>query len=190
MKHQIPPKTLLTNRLMLRPFQMGDETQMFKNWCQDQRVTQFLTWETHQSIDITTSVLSDWVSQYQAGPNYHWAIVELKNNELIGSIGLVKLSEFNERGEIGYCIAYDYWNQGIVTEALSEIIKYLFNDIGFNKLTAKHATQNGASGKVMIKCGMKLEGVLLQEHKNKQGTFDDMAVYGCLNPNHHQAKTK
>lgn len=180
MTHDIMPKVIETNRCILRPFKKGDDKAMFLNWCQDPRVTEHLTWFPHRSKEETKAILEMWLQNYQDAPFYHWGIVLKENQALIGSIGLVKYSDAHARGEVGYCIAYDYWHQGITSEALKAIITYLFTDIGFNKLYARHIKENGASGKVMQKCGMKQESIMRQDVRHKDGRFVDMVSYAIL----------
>ena len=45
-----------TKRLLLRQFTESDTLAAFNNWTSDERVTEFLRWPTHKSIDITKKV--------------------------------------------------------------------------------------------------------------------------------------
>jgi ribosomal-protein-alanine N-acetyltransferase len=74
--------------------------------------------------------------------------------------------------EIGYCIGRAFWNQGILTEALNALIAFFFDQVGANRIAAHHDTRNPASGKVMLKSGMKFEGVARQAVLNNQGIYD------------------
>ncbi|GAA0773821.1 hypothetical protein GCM10008908_22630 [Clostridium subterminale] len=69
---------------------------------------------------------------------------------------------------------------GIITEALKAVINYLFSEVGFNRIVATHDTNNIASGKVMIKSGMKYEGTLRQSEWRDNKGFYDLAVYAIL----------
>lgn len=57
-------KNMETKRLILRPFQIDDDTCMYKNWANDNDVTHFLTWPTHSSVEVSKIVLSDWIPKY------------------------------------------------------------------------------------------------------------------------------
>ena len=52
MEHQ-GTKTIETERLILRKFTADDLSAIFHNWTSDEKVTEFLRWPTHKSIDIT-----------------------------------------------------------------------------------------------------------------------------------------
>ena len=61
----IGTRTIQTERLLLRPFQLEDATSMFKNWSSDTEVTHYLTWPPHESVLTTKESLKRWVDGYQ-----------------------------------------------------------------------------------------------------------------------------
>lgn len=141
--------TLYTNRLVLRPFRIGDAAAMYKNWTYDERVARYCRWYPHKSISETEEFLN-W--ELCSGKEYSWAITLKENDEPIGSIDLVGVNSFGVP-EIGYVLTYSYWGQGIMTEAVKAVIAELFRN-GFEKIGACHKVDNPASGRVMEKCGM------------------------------------
>jgi ribosomal-protein-alanine N-acetyltransferase len=169
-----------TERLILRRFELNDAEDMFHNWANDSEVTKYLTWLPHKNIDITKEIINGWVQCYDNLEGYKWAIVPKNYGRVIGSISVVEFFNDKERCEIGYCIARRYWNQGIMTEALKAIIKFLIYECGFKRVFATHDIDNPASGKVMIKAGMKYEGRLRKYNKNNKGQFVDCDIYAIL----------
>lgn len=67
-----------------------------------------------------------------------------------------------------------------MSESLKAVIHYLFSEVGFNRIVAKHDTNNAVSGKVMLKSGMKYEGTLRQVEIRDNKDFYDLAVYAIL----------
>ena len=59
-----------TKRLLLRQFTESDALPAFNNWTSDEKVTEFLRWPTHKSIDITKNVLKDWIKFYEKNNFY------------------------------------------------------------------------------------------------------------------------
>ncbi|HQH63546.1 MAG TPA: GNAT family N-acetyltransferase [Clostridiales bacterium] len=178
MLHHNGTKRLRTQRLVLRRFRAGDAGAMFDNWASDPKVTQYLTWDAHVSPEQSRAVLASWIGMYEHRDYYHWAI-EYKG-QAIGSIGVVELSDKDERAVAGYCLGYDYWGKGLMTEALSAVVAYMFETVGLNRLYAYHDIENPASGRVMIKCGMQPEGTFREHLRRKDGTFADVRVYAIL----------
>ncbi|HJV16076.1 MAG TPA: GNAT family N-acetyltransferase [Bacillales bacterium] len=173
-------ETINTDRLLLRRFELDDANQMFKNWANDSEVTKFLTWEPHNSLEVTKEIIEMWVNNYKDTNTYEWAIELKEIGEVIGSISIVELDEKNYACEIGYCLSRKYWGKGIMSESLKAVIDYLFSEIGFNRICAKYDINNVASGKVMEKSGMKYEGTLRHVKIRDHNEFYDLALYAIL----------
>ncbi|MEG1257206.1 GNAT family protein [Clostridium sp.] len=169
-----------TDRLLLRKFALDDAYDMFKNWANDSEVRKFLSWKPHENVDVTKEIVELWVNEYEDNNIYDWAIELKEIGEVIGQISVVRLDEKNYSCEIGYNISRYYWNKGISSEALKSVIDYLFSQVGFNRIEARHDTNNGASGKVMIKSGMHHEGTLRKVKLRDNKEFYDLAVYSIL----------
>lgn len=170
---------LETNRLILRKLRIEDAKDVFKNYASSDDVTKYLTWETHSNIYETKNYLQDLIERYKDGKTFDWAIELKSENIVVGSICAKIPNEIISKIEIGYCIGKNWWNQGIVTEALQKVIRFLFEEINVNRIEAYHDVRNLASGRVMQKCGMKFEGVLRQAYKFKNG-LADVYIYSIL----------
>ena len=168
-----------TQRLILRPFSMDDAEAMFHNWASDPAVTKYLMWPTHQSVEVSRAVLTDWVSRYVEENYYQWAIVPKDLGQPIGSIAVVHLHERIGKAEIGYCMGKPWWHQGIMSEALTAVIKFMLHDVGVNRVEACHDPNHPRSGAVMAKCGMVYEGTQRQASFNNQGLCD-LSWYAIL----------
>ena len=102
-------KILETKRLILRKTIESDAEPMFKNWASDSRVTKFMTWYPYETAQ-------------QLHDTYHQYLLK-ETNEPIGSIGVVNSRDDIESVEIGYCLGYNWWHLGIMTEAFTEVIR-------------------------------------------------------------------
>ena len=142
--------TLETERLILRPFELTDASNMFNNWANDDEVTKYVTWYTHKSVEITKTVLSLWIEQYEKPERINFAIMLKNTNELIGGIDVV--GYLDKVPVIGYVIGRKYWNNGYTTEACKKVIEFLFS-LGHEKIIIDALVENIASNKVIIKCG-------------------------------------
>lgn len=165
-------QTIETRRLVLRKFRLDDAQAMFGNWASDEDVTKYMTWPAHSSVEVSRTVLEDWVKSYESEKTYLWAIQLKEYGQPIGSISVVHQNERIRSAEIGYCIGKRWWHQGIMSEALNAVIGFLFREVGFNRITAQHDPNNPHSGGVMQKCGMKYEGISRQSDRNNQGICD------------------
>lgn len=140
-----------TKRFILRKFELDDAEMMFNNWASDEEVTKYLTWEAHQDINVTKAYLDFVIKTKQM----NFAIVDKKTKEAIGAISNVSENADFSSCEVGYCLSKKYWNQGIMTEVLEAYIKYLFEKLNYETISAKHNKDNPASGRVMTKAGFR-----------------------------------
>lgn len=171
-------KTLYTERLKLRQFAVSDAQAMFENWASDERVTRFLTWHPHASVEETESLLRLWCADYEHADVYQWAMEY--EARAIGSISVVRMDTKSEWAELGYCMGHAYRNKGLMTEAAKAVIAYLFGEIGMNRIGISHADKNPASGRVAQKCGLTFEGTKRAYFKALNGEFLDIADYSIL----------
>lgn len=121
-----------------------------------------------------------WITEYDNNENYNWAIELKEKGCIIGSLALMNIDNHNENCEIGYSIGKEWWNKGIMTEAFSEVIKFAFKEVGFERITGRHHVDNIASGSVMKKCGLIYEGTLRNIHKINTGVLVDCKYYSIL----------
>jgi [ribosomal protein S5]-alanine N-acetyltransferase len=186
MKHMGTVK-IETKRLLLRQFTESDAVAAFNNWTSDEKVTEFLRWPTHKSIDITENILKDWIKSYEKYNFYQWAIELKVIKEPIGIISVVDIKENLNIVHIGYCIGCKWWNQGITSEAFSGIIPFLFDEVKVNRIESQHDPNNPNSGKVMVKCGLKYEGTLRQADFSNKGIVD-ASMYSLLASEYYATK--
>ena len=165
------------HRIILQPFKKSDAFFMFRNWAYDPDVTRYMTWFPHKNMEESETIISSWVSNY-AKPNfYQWAILLRQIDEPIGSIGVVEMDEDAKSCELGYCIGKPFWHQGYTSEAVSHVIKFLFEQVKFEKITARHDVRNPNSGAVMMKCGMKYVTTRINIGQTKEGEPLNCAYY-------------
>ena len=143
-----------TKRLILDPIRETDRDDYFHNISHNKKVLKTFICryaETPEEVDL---------SAYAANPAM-FAIRLKDTGRLIGVI--LYFDEKDGACEIGYGIGSDYWNRGYGTEAVKRFLEYLFEEKGFFAVSASFFPENGASRRVMEKCGMKFSRVSEKE---------------------------
>jgi ribosomal-protein-alanine N-acetyltransferase len=168
--------TLETNRLLLRPFVETDAIDMYNNWASDDEVTKYLTWNTHQNIEVSKSIIDLWIRQYDKPERINFAITLKETNELIGGIDVV--GYLDKIPVIGYVLGKKYWNNGYMSEACENVLKYLFS-LGHEKVIIDAVVENIGSNRVIKKCGGIFEKEYSEfcEQKNKFFNINRYYVY-------------
>lgn len=170
--------TVVTNRLVLRPFRMIDAPLVHK-LAGDRAVAATTLRIPHPYPE---GFAEDWIrpqaEEFEKGKSAIFAIEIEADQQLCGAIGLAVNRE-DRHAELGYWIGVPYWNRGYCTEAARETLRFAFEQLHLHRVHAAHFVGNLASGRVLSKLGMKCEGQLRQ-HVLKWGDFLDVVVYGIL----------
>lgn len=169
---------LETERLRLRKMTMHDVNDIYA-YGRDPVVTKHVLWDAYTNVNEVKGYIRYMMRKYRLGEPSSWGIEYKATRQIIGTIGFMWIQRENASAEVGYSLSRAYWNQGLMTEALHEVIRFGFTGMNLNRIEAQHETDNPASGAVMRKCGMQKEGTLRQRLLNK-GKFVDVDLYAIL----------
>ena len=116
---------LRTPRLTLRPFKESDLDDFF-NYASVDGVGQMAGWSPHKNKEESQAILNHFIEEKKT-----FALE--REGKVIGSLGIELYSEKNfpefsdkKCREIGYVLSKEYWGQGLMAEAVSEAIRFLF----------------------------------------------------------------
>ncbi len=170
---------LETERLRLRLFKDTDATSLYEA-CSDEEVTRYLSFDTYTSMDDAYSRLEFLKEEYtKLEEPPVWAITLKGEDKAIGSINYLHVKEKHSEAEIGYWLARKHWNKGIMTEAVREVLKFGFENMGLNRVVIRCDSRNVGSYRVMEKAGLVYEGTHRQDRFSK-GEFVDTKIYSML----------
>jgi [ribosomal protein S5]-alanine N-acetyltransferase len=148
-------KPIETKRLLLRPIELNDAEDMYEYASNPENIG-FVGFKPHESLDDTrATILKLFLSKPEKRMPETWAIVLKDNQKMIGTIDFHTLNKRTFEGEVGYILNKDFWNQGLITEALKAVIDFGFKTWKLQRITAKCHPLNYASSKVMSKAGME-----------------------------------
>lgn len=175
--------TMRTERLEIRPVRMSDANDLYE-YSSDPEVARHVLWDAHTSIHQTRGYIRYLLRQYRSAAPSTFVIVLRGSGKVIGTIGFMWLQTENRAAEVGYSLSRAYWNRGLMTEALRAVLEFGFTKLNLNRIEAQHESDNPASGRVMMKAGMRHEGKLRQRLYNK-GRYTDVELYAILRQDAH-----
>ena len=165
---------LKTERLLLRPFALGDVEDVLEyatspEWGRFLPVPQPNTMRAAEE-SVARSVLTSWETR----PRF--AVV--LDKKVIGRIGLT-VEPQHEHAEVTYSISSYHWGKGLMPEALRAVMDWAFPYYNVKKIYARIDPRNERSWHVAEKLGMSREG-LLRSHEIIRGERWDVLYYGIL----------
>lgn len=98
--------------------------------------------------------------------------------QAVGSIALYPQADIQRKNaELGFWLAQPFWGQGIVTQAVRQMVAHGFQAFDITRIFARPFGTNRASQRVLEKAGFSLEARFTQT-LFKNGEFLDEWVYG------------
>lgn len=160
---------LHTPRLLLRKLTMADAPLYYSRIASRPEVSRYMLWNPHTQLSETEAVIKQVLNRYASGRCYRWCIALAEDNSPIGAIELLRFDEEAESCSFAYMIGSDFWGMGYGTEALKAVLRFAFETMHIQSVTADHMSANPASGAVMRKAGMTFYHTIPEKYeKNGQ----------------------
>ncbi len=169
---------LETERLFLRPLKDADADAIYR-MRSDKDVMRYI--REPQNRAETENWIRLVSSRWETEKLGFCGVFEKWKETFLGWCGVWRLTETNEL-EIGYAIAKQFWNRGYATEAAEVFLRYAFENIKPDKITAVAEPENTASRRVMEKLGMNF--VRTGEFYNR-----DLVQYAITDAEFHSKKS-
>lgn len=154
-----PPSIRLeTERLILRPFEVGDFDDVHE-YASDAEVTRYQSWGPNDESSTREFLERSRAALEEPSPvDYEFAIVDRSTSRVIGGCGVhVRRKPFREF-EIGWTLHKANWRRGFGTEAVSSLVEYAFERLGAHRLYALIDSRNEASIALARKLAFVQEG--------------------------------
>ena len=148
---------LETERMILRRWEENDAEEMYK-YAKDPDVGPIAGWPAHknpeESLDVIRHVLN--------GPEAYALCLKEEGGKPVGAIEL-KLkghTEFeveDDECELGYWLGKTFWGRGLMPEAVREMLRHAFEDLGMKRVWCAYYEGNEKSKRVQEKCGFRFQ---------------------------------
>jgi RimJ/RimL family protein N-acetyltransferase len=164
---------LVDKALMLRPWHL-DDVSAVSAICQDPAIQEFTT----IPVPYTEEIAELWI---RASPQKYLerekiSLAGVRNGELVLSVSLHGIHEFDHVGEIGYWVSPSARGEGLASHAVEMLADFAFA-IGFRRLTAITLPDNLASQKTLVNAGFELETVLRDRMTRRDGTQTNAVLF-------------
>ena len=119
---------LETGRLILRRWEEADAEELYQ-YAKDPAVGPIAGWPPHTSVENSREIIRDVLTAPET-----YAVVLKETGKPVGSIGIMFGKNGNapmgeQEAEIGYWIGVPYWGQGLIPEAVRELLRRCFEDL-------------------------------------------------------------
>lgn len=144
-----------------------------------EHLRKWLPWVNDKMLDVT--FIENFVrnTELSNSSKAEYSFVILKDEEVIGRIGIYNINYSNYIAEIGYWIGESNQGKGIVSQSCQRILEFAFNGLNLNRIEIKCAVLNMRSQSIPVRLGFKFEGTL-RSAELLHGSFHDLYLYSLL----------
>lgn len=175
--HTFP--TLETERLILRQLAATDAQDAFL-FLSDEETMRYYDPAPMTELEQAAESIERHRRRFAQQEALRWGITLKGENRVIGNAGYSSWEAENRLAVLSYILSKHYWNQGIMTEALTAIIQFGFEYIHVHRIEAQVAYPNLASARLLEKLGFQEEG-RLRDRQYVNNQFVDERMYALIN---------
>jgi RimJ/RimL family protein N-acetyltransferase len=163
-------------RIKLRGIELSD-AEVFYQWNQDSEMSRYLdfVWPPTSRAYVQQGIERDATTR-PTHDEYNWAI-EDTSGELVGSIGTHHCNPRTGTFMYGVAVRREHQRRGYASEAILLVLRYFFEELRYQKVTASVYSGNRASIRLHERLGFQLEG-RLRRMVFTRGQYQDELYYG------------
>lgn len=149
---------LKTERLILRPWKETDAEALYK-YAKDDQIGPIAGWPPHKNVEESLDIIRNIFMQEGV-----FAVTRHNDDEAIGCISLILGEKSNfpipdTEGEVSYWLGVPHWGQGLIPEAIKELIRHGFEDLKLDNIWCGYYADNSKSERAQSKAGFRLHHI-------------------------------
>jgi RimJ/RimL family protein N-acetyltransferase len=109
-----------------------------------------------------------------------WVLLAPGGDAPIGLTVLQAVDRTAGTAEAGYFVSTGSRERGAATSALAAVAAWAFDDLGLHRISLLHDADNTASCRVALRAGFRIEGVLRESRRRRDGSRCDEELHARL----------
>jgi RimJ/RimL family protein N-acetyltransferase len=178
------PERIEAERIYLRPYRAGDGSWVYAMGQRNR--DHLMRYESDNAVlsvhspEAAESLVRELAADWLARNCFFWAVFEGSSDEFVAQIFVGPVDWSLPELEIGFFADKDHEGQGFVTEAVRELLPFLFVHLGAHRVSLHCDDTNVRSRRVAERCGFVLEGHIRENKRNPDGTVSGTLCFGLL----------
>ncbi|AKD03210.1 GNAT family protein [Pontibacter korlensis] len=173
---------LETPRLLLRPYQEGDERD-FMRLLQENAAYLSPTFTGRKMrvrvLDDARLQVQQLRTEWENRRMFDFGVWQKEDKLYVGDITLKNLDRSIPKAEIGFYFAGWPATKQLAQEALEEVLRFAFGPLGLNKVYLRCTAANESYGPIAESCGFQKEGLLRCDYRGADSDeLLDISYYG------------
>jgi ribosomal-protein-serine acetyltransferase len=174
------PSSINGLALNMRRYDEGDGKSMFA--ALDPARAALSTWlpwlHHHQSVEDTEAYCRRMHAEWLARKGFVFSLWDKSTGAYIGGAGIHSDIDWSvPKMSLGYFICPQYEGKGYGTQAAAAVLKFAFEHLHAERVSASCDTNNERSWRLMERIGMKREATMLKEARDHHGNLRNTFLY-------------
>jgi ribosomal-protein-alanine N-acetyltransferase len=172
------PPTIELSQCRLRPVRRGDATAIFE-YLSVPDVTERTSYP-EVTMELVESMIDKFAKRWATGELSKWGITPVDDDEtVVGLCGFNDWSAVHRWAEIAYDLDRSRWGQGLMSQAVTAVIDWAFENTIVERIHAYVRVDNSRSSKLLEHLGFEEEG-RMRSFRFRNGQPHDFNVYSLL----------
>ena len=124
----------------------------------DEEAGRYNRWQKLDTMQQMQARMKQFADDWENQKLYRWVILHKETEEALGVFVLVRFDLRWKEVEIGFNLAQKHWRKGYMSEVLEMIMKYVYEELGLERITALVSTQNKPALALLGRNGFKPVG--------------------------------
>ncbi len=169
---------LESERLILRPINLGDKAEIFA-YRSDKVTNEYQGWipNTIRDVEIFIEKIAKQINEPETW--FQFVLIEKVSQKIIGDLGIHFWDKENKQVEIGCTLNISYQKKGFAIESVRRVIEYLFKEHNKHRITASIDPKNANSIQLVERIGFRKEAHFVESVYVNEKWVDDL-VYSLL----------
>ncbi len=162
----------------LRKLKKSDAESLYLN-ANDYDIAKFTTLPHPYKLEHALSFIKSTHRKIRKKSAFELGIEFKKTGKVIGMASLSNIHPTDRNAELGYWLGKNFWRRGLMSEAVSLILSFGFNELKLVRIYAKVLNKNIASANLLKKFGFKYEGTM-RKATVRDNTWSDLLLFSIL----------
>lgn len=177
-------KKIETQRYILRIPKIEDAEEIYERWGTDkEKMAEYKEHKLYKNVIEAKALITAAIQETENGVVF-WIIEDKKTNKIVGYIKLPSGIKKDKKREVAFYFLKDWRNDGTPEEVLSGVIDYIFTNEEYEtiimKFYAAYKDDTELLDSILLRIGMKREGILRNRLINNEGQKIDKYIYSIL----------
>jgi RimJ/RimL family protein N-acetyltransferase len=171
--------TLENQKVLLVPFSEEYKATL-KKVIFDETIWRYMGMSMKTEDDLDNYINSTLFERAE-GKSYPFIIIDKETNTVAGSTRLGNINFHNKRLEIGWTwYGTEFQGTGLNKACKYELLKYIFEEMNFNRVQFSADIDNLKSQKAILKLGAKQEGIFRNNYIDQNGDKRDDVYFSLI----------